>query len=317
MRYLRQMAWLSALLLLLLALAGCAPRVGAGETAASADPDDVVVDLPSIALDVAEDGSLSLGGVSLADVVGQFGLPASIDPSQVQQLTSLGIQHIQIANQPNGLALLVNGVQIPSLGWTAESLADVGSFAPNIPALGTVLPLLTQLGVGVTLNLPVAEGVERAPLQVPATETGAEELAAAQEEFLAGVGTPPQITVPVAYNADGSWTVGGLSSEQWVNLTGQSFWTMLDQTPDQMAVLRNAGITSAELSVDEAGLHISINDRPLPSIDWSGGKLASVITLLQENGMLGGLPIPQELLETLLPIVTSSNVNIRATFPAP
>ncbi|MGL4651059.1 MAG: hypothetical protein ACRC1H_16740 [Caldilineaceae bacterium] len=317
MRYSRLMAWFSVLLLLAVALAGCAPRVGAGETAASAGPDDVVVDLPSIALDVAEDGSLSLGGINLADVVGQFGLPAAIDASQVKQLTDLGIQHIQIANLPNGLALLVNGIQVPSLGWSADTLADIGNLAPNVPALKTVLPLLTQLGVGVTLNLPVAEGVERAPLQVDAASTGAADLAAAQEEFVAGVGEPPLISIPVQYNDDGTWSVMGMTGDQWVNLTGQSFWTMLDQTPDQMAVLRDAGVASAEVSVDATGLHISVNDKPLPSVDWSGGKLASVITLLQENGMLSGLPVPVELIEQFLPIITSSNVSIRATFPAP
>jgi hypothetical protein len=309
------MAWLSVLLMVAVALAGCAPRVGAGETAATAGPDDVVIDLPSIALNVDADGSLSMGDVPLAEVVGQFGVNAEIDPSQVQQLVDLGIQHLQIANQPDGLALLVNGVEVPSLGWSAESLADLGTYAAIIPGIDRILPLITQLGVGVTLNLPVPEGVERAPLVVEATETGAAALAAAQEKFAETVGTIPQVTIPVTYNEDGTWTVNGVSSDVWSSLPGLDFFSQLEQTPAQMKMLMDAGIKTAEVTVDDAGLHITINDQALPSVDWSGGKLAAVITLLQANGMLSGLPVPVELIEQFLPIVTSSNINIIATFP--
>jgi len=323
MRCSRMLGWTTVLLLTLLTLAGCAPRPGAGEAASAAGPTDVVVDLPSIALDVAEDGSLSMAGIVLTDLVGSFGMPTAIalPPDLVQQLAGLGVQHIQIANQPDGLALLINGIEIPSIGWNSESLASVGALAGGMPALSGLLPILTQLGVGVTLNLPVAEGVERAPLAVSASATGAEQLAAAQQEFLAGVGTPPAITIPVIYNSDGTWTVAGLNGDQWIALTGQTFWSGFNLTPEQAQGAAAAGIKTFDVNIDADGLHLVLNDSPLPSFDWSGGKLASLIALLEQNGMLSSLPIPADqldaLLETLLPIVTSSNVNIRATFPAP
>lgn len=317
MRYSRTIAWLSALLLIMVVLAGCAPRVGAGDTARAAGPDDLVVDLPSIALDVAEDGSLSLAGVPLSELGASLGLPAdlALPANLLGPLTGAGVQHLQIVNQPDGLALLVNGIEIPSLGWTAESLAGMGNLMPDQPALSRLLPLLTQLGVGVTLNLPVAEGAERAPLTVDATETGAADLAAAQEEFITTVGTAPQITIPITYNRDGTWTMGGVSGDQWVNLTGQSFWTELNLTPENISAAMAAGIKDFDLNIDADGVHIAINNAALPSIDWSGGKLASVLTLLEDNGMLSALPIPREMLDQLLPILTSADINLHAIMP--
>ncbi len=317
MRYTRTFACLSALLLILVALAGCAPRVGAGETSRAAGPDDLVVDLPSIALDVAEDGSLSLAGIPLADLAGSLGVPAdlALPANLLGPLTSAGVQHLQIVNQPDGLALLVNGIEIPSLGWSGDALAGIGNLMPDQPALARLLPLLTQLGVGVTLNLPVAEGVERAPLTVAATETGAAALAAAQESFVGAVGTVPQITVPILYNSDGTWSMGGISGDELVNLTGQAFWSELNLTPANIQAAAAAGIKTFDLSMDADGVHIAINDAPLPSIDWSDGKLASVLTLLEQNGMLSALPIPRELLDQLLPMLTSADINLHAVMP--
>jgi hypothetical protein len=317
------MVLLSALLLLAAVLTGCAPRIGAGEAAAVAGPDDVVIDLPSIAIDVADDGSISLAGIALGDLTGSLGAPIdlAIPADLLQQLTGLGVQHLQIANQVNGLGVYINGLEIPSIAWTPDSLATLGSLTGDQPALGRLLPLLTNLGVGVTLNLPVPAGAERMPLAVATEASGADELENAQQSFLAGVQNPPQITIPVKYNADGSWTVAGVSGDQWIAITGQDFWENFNLTPEQVSGAMAAGIQNFELQVDSQGVSLMINDNKLPYVDWSGGKLASVIDLLQQAGMLDSLPIEsgmlQTLLDTLLPIVTSSDVSIVATFPAP
>jgi hypothetical protein len=313
---------LLSLLLMMLLLAGCAPRPGAGETAAAAGPQDVVIDLPSLALDVAEDGSVSMGGVNISELAAGFGVPLElpITADQVAMLTSLGIQHIQVANEPDGLALLVNGQALPSLAWSKDELANIAQFAPQMPALAELLPILTQLGIGVTLNLPVAEGVERAPLAVSAEESAAAALASSQDEFVASIGELPTISVPVTYADDGTYTVAGMTGDAWASLTGVDLFASLTQRPEQIDFMQTRGIEQVDVHLDPDGLRIFIDGAALPYVDLSEGKLASVIELAKSTGALNIPGLDAATLDTILgqflPILTSANVDFSLRFPA-
>lgn len=317
-----KVALLLSLLLMILLLAGCAPRPGAGATAAAAGPQDVVIDLPSLALDVADDGSVSLGGVNLADLAAGFGMPLElpITADQVAMLKGLGIQHIQVANEPNGLALLINGQALPSLAWSKDELANIAQFAPQIPALGELLPILTQLGVGVTLNLPVADGVTRAPLAVSAEESAAAALAASQDQFVASIGELPTITVPVTYADDGTYTIAGMTGDAWASLTGLDFFASLTQRPEQIDFMQSRGLERVDVKLDPDGLRIVIDDAALPYVDLSDGKLASVIELAKSTGALNIPGLDAGMLDTILsqflPIITSTNLDLSLRFPA-
>ncbi len=316
----RSILWMTLLLVLLLALAGCAPRPGAGETAAAAPPEAVVVDLPSLALDVATDGSLSMGGVPLADLGAAFGAPLdiSLPADTIAQLASVGVQHIQLVNSPGGLQIFLNGQAIPSIGWNAVLLANAAGLAP-MPALGKVLPILTQLGVGVTLRLPLAEGATAIPLAPVAGDSSAARLAAAQTAFVESVGQPPQITIPVYYAADGTWTVAGLSGEEWQAATGMDFWKKLNLRERDINGAMGLGIKQFTLRLNPEGVHFIVNDTELPYVDWSEGKLASAVDVASDAGLMSSIGVApdalQMLLDTFLPMVTSSNVDIIAHFP--
>lgn len=314
----RLLPWSFALLLVALFLVGCAPRPGAGETVAAAAADAAVVDLPSVALDVAPDGSLSVAGIPVSELSAALGtnLPAAVPAGLVKTLQDYGIQHVQIANNPDGLALIVNGMSLPSFGWTAESLGKVGQLIPQVQGLDKLLPILTQLGVGVTLRLPVAGGAEAIPLAVSAgSEAAAEDLAKAQEAFVTGVQTAPKVEFNLVYEPDGTWTSMGLKSADWANLTGQKLFTDLNYEPNEMALLKMAGITDAFIALNPDGLSIQINDTKLPSIDWSGGKLATLVEFAKSAGVLEMLPIPPEMLDAVLPMLSSADVQLHAQFP--
>lgn len=318
----RSILWLTLLAMLVLALAGCAPRPGAGETAAAASPDAVVVDLPALALDVAEDGSLSTGGIPLASLGAALGAPldVALPADTVAMLSMAGVQHIQIVNSPNGLMFYLNGQAIPSLGWTASLLSNAAGLAP-LPSLGKVLPIVTQLGVGVTLRLPPRQGATPIPLAViTGGDSPAARLAQAQDAFLDTVGEPPHIIIPVQYASDGTWTVAGLSGEDWQSVTGMDFWKMLNLRERDIKGAVGMGIQKFELHADPDGLHFIVNDTELPYVDWSEGKLASAIDVATDAGLLSGVGIDPEtlnmLLDTFLPIVTSADVSIIASFPS-
>lgn len=310
------------LLLVVLALAGCAPRPGAGEAAAKAPADALVVDLPAIAIDFDANGAASIGGIPIADVAASFGVPAElpITAENIAMLTGLGIQHIQLVNLPSGLGIYVNGKQIPSLGWTSETLQQAADTLAGQSALGKLLPIVTQLGVGVTLRFPVAADAKVAPLIVPAAETGAAQLAASQKTFVEGVGSKPVIAIPIKYNLDGSWTAGGFPSETFAATPVGPFLSALNLTPSQIQRDIKAGIKTIQLKLNENGVAIVWNGTELPSLDWSGGKLASVVSLLQDTGVLKNVPgldpaTLQTVLDNALPILTSSDVSLELIFP--
>ena len=311
----------SLLLLAVLALTGCAPRPSAGLTATEAPADALVVDLPSIAIDFAQDGSASVGGIPIADVGASLGMPIElpITADNIAMLSGLGIQHIQLVNEPTGLGIYVNGSQIPSIGWDAEKLQQTASTLAGQSALANLLPVVTQLGIGVTLRFPVPEGATAAPLVVPAAESAAAKLAESQQAFLAEAGSRPTISIPINYNLDGTWTAGGFPSSVLEATPVGPFLSSLTLTPTQIQRDIKAGIKSIDLKLNDQGLAVVWNGTELPSLDWSGGKLASVIEVLQNSGMIDGLGIDpamlQQVIDTALPMLTSSDVSVNMTFP--
>ncbi len=322
--------WLTGLAVAVLVLAGCAPRAMGGQTAAQSGEQDLVVDLPALVIDIDAAGNPSVGNVPLSQL-GQTFAPGMLDslvvPAEtVTFLTESNIQHIQIDNTPTGLLLLVNGQPIPSLKWNGEILTGTGQLVSQlgagVPVLEKFLPLLTNLGIGVIVRFPLAQGAEPIPTYVEGGEA-AMAARAAQEDFLATVGdTPPTIKLPVYYDTDGGWRVGDLSDAEWSNLTGVPFQAARLQ-PAMVANLMNAGITEISLQTDAEGIHLSINGRALPYIGWADGEITHLLTLGEQMGLWNtladsGLNMGEitSMVETMLPVVQSTQTAINVYFPS-
>ncbi|MEX1019069.1 MAG: hypothetical protein WDZ49_05390 [Litorilinea sp.] len=318
---------MSLLLSATIVLAGCGPRATGGELARSAVAEQVVVDLPALVLDVDAAGQVSLGGVSVAEVgglVGQDFSALSFPADTVSFLTASDIQHFQIDNTPDGLLILVNGTPIPSLAWDGESLVATAevleTLGAGIALLDRVLPLVRNLGVGVTIRLPIAEGAEAVPLVVTDSEIAAQAMAA-QQEFLDTVGAPPTFQLVVNYADDGTWSVGDLSQEEWSAIAPIP-WEMLNLDPALIQGASASGIDEVGVATNPEGIFISVNGLVLPHITWADGRINHVINLAAQTGMLdmvlGENPETSALLDTvqsLLPAVQASDVNIRIVFP--
>ena len=321
--------WLLAALAVFAAflLTGCGARAGAGETAAAAGDAALAVDLPALTIDFDSDGAASLGGVPLSS----FGalLPAGLadlklDKATIEQLTAANIQHIQVTTVPSGLLIMVNGEPIPSMRWTDEQLANLGEvvelLGPSVPAaVKAVLPIITDVGVGVALRFPVAQGAEIIPMQVAGDASAAATAQAAQEDFMAEVGVAPVIRIPVVYDIEGNYTVQGISDAEWQALTGAPFGQLkLNAQLVQDAVA--AGITNATVRTDAAGIHIALNGKELPVLGWAEGELNHLIKLAAGAGLLDSTGMDSAavsaLAGALLPVIQSSNVEINVTFPA-
>ncbi|HXF62598.1 MAG TPA: hypothetical protein VNK95_13335 [Caldilineaceae bacterium] len=318
----RTVMLLSLLLVALLVLAGCGPRAGAAAAAPAAES-AVVVSLPALVLDVQPDGSITVGGQSLAQVgamIGQDFSTFTLPADQVQLLTLSNIQHIQIANSPDGLLILVNGQPMPSLAWDGEKLVATAevlqSLGGGIALLDKLLPLIQNLGIGVTIRFPVAEGAELIPLEVTDSET-AQRALELQQEFLNAVGAPPTFQVTINYAADGTWTMGDLTQSDISQVAGMPM-NALNLPPNLIQTASAAGIDTISLYTNPDGIFIAINDRTLPYITWAEGRVNNVLALLEQTGLLGADPNMQvaiETVESLLPAVQASDVRLNINFP--
>jgi hypothetical protein len=320
--------WASLLLVVMLVLSGCAPRAGAGTSAALAtDPTQLVIDLPAIVVDINNDGSPSIGNVPVADL----GRLANVDLSTlavptdwVNYFVSGNIQHIQVNNRADGLLMLVNGQPIPSVAWDGESLQataeTMSAFGVAIPMMEKLLPLVQRLGIGVIVRFPVAAGAETIPLYVEGDATAAAAAKKAQEEFLAAVGSPPRINLPVFYNADGSFAIGDLTDVEWSRLTNTPLYG-LRLNPALIQSLSKSGVKSLTISTDPAGIHVTLNGKMLPTITWGNGELLHLIDVADQM-QLWNLVAPNmnlgEVLATvkeLLPVVQTADFDLNVFFP--
>lgn len=321
--------WATLLLIAALALSACAPRSGQG-TAASAesDPGELVIDLPSIVIDIMADGSPSMGNVPLTQIGGLIPVPLStiaVPGVWVDFMVASNIQHIQVNNTSNGLHLLVNGEAVPSISYDGESLsatADaLSSLGIVIPMIDKLLGLVDQIGIGATVRFPVAAGTAIIPMYVEGNGSAAMAAQAAQEEFLAAVGTPPRVNLPIWYEEDGSFSIGNLTAAEWSALTSGAT-DGLRLGADQISNLTDSGISELSISTDVNGIVIAINGNALPVLDWSGGKATHLLNLATQLGALDMI-VPgmgssgiMATVHDLLPVIQTTDFDLTVHLPA-
>ena len=118
--------WAAITLIAILALSGCAPRVGQGSL--DVDSDQLVIDLPALVLDIGADGSVSIHECYSCRLGfhacrwRRIGFAHQRHDRYVF-MSMANIQHIQVSNTPEGLLLLVNGLSIPSISYDGDSLS--------------------------------------------------------------------------------------------------------------------------------------------------------------------------------------------------
>lgn len=305
---------------------GCGRREGSGAVAAHKDDAALVVDLPALYIDYDNTGTPYVGTVPLAAVGESFGLDLAflqLDPTQLQRITEANIQHIQISMLPNQLLILVNGRVVPSLIWSVDALENaritLAKLLPPIAPVTPLLPVASEMGGGVTLRFPVAPGTAPIALTPATSEPGWQDDQAA---YLAAVGAPPQLTIDVFYQDDGTWRVNGLDAAAW----GESVplpWARLNLDVADIQTLRAADIDQIVIASNREGIFLQINEQPLPHLSWPADELQNVLLLADEGGLFrqlfGDTPTAYSLaatLKRLLPVAQLTEVTLRVHFTA-
>jgi len=248
-----------------------------------------------------------------------------LKPEWIDMLTKANIQHVQVDNLPSGLTLIINGEAIPSFAWDGKSLSEatvtLGKFTAVSPALEKLLPLITNLGIGVIARFPVAQGKEAIPTYITGDASTAAKASKAQKAFMDNVGKAPKINVPIFYNADGSFRIADLSGAEFTTLTGMPL--NLQLPPAVLDNFKQKGISDITLSTNANGLHLSINGNVLPYISWDNGKLNHVLDLAGQMGLWNTLADRgmnpgdiSTMLDKVLPMVTSTDFDIHLIMPS-
>lgn len=323
-------------LIMLFALGGCSTRSGAGETAAgngaqtsspaAAPAPSLLLDLPALVIAYDPDGAPSIGGslpLTSLDALLPPGVISqlTLDAATVQMAVDAGIQHVMVSNTPSGLRLLVNGEPLPALVWDAQSLdnllALLGQADGMAPGLRDLVTTLTDLGIGLVVQLPLADDSTAIPLIAEGEQSNTARAQAGRETFLAHAGAPV-VQIPVYYSELGAWSVQGLTDTQWQALTGLPFG-YVRLNPDLVAGAAAAGIQQVVVWTDADGIHLTIGDQEMPYLRWADGGIYTLVDLLLRLGVLqvavDDPALIDRLLDQWLPALQATELRIVVHFP--
>lgn len=159
---------------------GAAPvelRAAGGKIDAKASPASDPIVQTKLVVNYDAAGTPSVAGLSTADLAAIPGMEAmnglNLDPTLIKNMTDLGIQHISLKTDKDGVLIALNDKQLPSIVWTDEYLqnsAQLFTALNTYPELAQVNALVTELlprlkdaNVELALRFPLAPGAQQLP----------------------------------------------------------------------------------------------------------------------------------------------------------
>ncbi|MBK8045947.1 MAG: hypothetical protein IPK16_01690 [Anaerolineales bacterium] len=313
-----------------------------GKLAETSTNEQLVVDLPAIYIDYDEQGNASISGAAISQLGALLGTDLSAldrTPEQIKQLQDAGVQNILANITPAGLSVYANGQSLLSIAWTPETLANMGDFLgnmddPSAKQIKDLVPVLSNMSVGIVMRIPTAEGAEELPLIADAPDAKqlmADAKAAApaaltallpdnlknMSALLGGLlaGLPP---LKVTFDAAGAGTLEGLAPF----ILSQIPAGAISLPADQLDSIKKLGIQSLTIKNSADGLNLSINGKEMPTILWNRGEFANLATLGIEGGVLKALAnLDDGTLETLqqvadaAPILQTAKLDVTINLP--
>jgi hypothetical protein len=276
-------------------LAGCAVPTAPGQETQPL--------LPRVTVSIDEQGTPSLLGFSLdlvSSLIGQDLSAFSVPPELVQQLMAANIQHLEIVLTGDDIYLFANGQPLPYLSTTEESWQTLGELAAlvGLPIWSTLDSIrnnvLSQFGVQLALQFPVAAGQEPIPLRDPSTLPAVD-----VEAVRAAAGEPGLVMhANVEVGPDGIASVLGLPIAQ------------ID--PTLMATMMAAGIQHFQLETEPEGFYSYLNGQALPRLTWDAER---VVNLLAVYEALYPTDPNASLLGVLGPAIQTSDLELTLFLP--
>lgn len=297
-------------------LAACGPAVMPAAAPETESGETFVVALPRIVVTFDDQGNPGIEGVQLEQIARSlgFGLDLSayrINPYYPAWMKAANIQHVELRQTGDGIALLVNGALMPSLSFQGDSLQRISDISPllgaNGPAIGNLMtkfaPLVQRLGLSIVLKFPMADGAQALPY-------GPADIKLAN---LAAVTTDPSAIVKfeLRYDDQGVPSILGISARD-LQAVGINAAVALD--PNVLAQLQANNVQHIQISTRTNGLFLYVNGSPLPAVAWDGEALGNAVQVWQQ--MNPGVDAQQvELVKTFVPMLGQTDATVLIHFP--
>jgi hypothetical protein len=297
------------LVLIALMVSACGPAMVPDVSPETESGEMFMVALPRIVLDFDQNGVPSILGVTLEDLGKFAGADLStlrIDKTYMDWLASSNLQNIEVRQTGNGIALLANGVLMPHIGWSDDSLAQASQLATFFNIQGEdlikkLMPAVRRLGLNLAVTFPPAAGAEVLALADPNV---AMTKAAPTDE-------PPSalVRIEIKYDDQGVPAILGISAAELASLGIQ---VPVALSMDWVRTLQAYDIQNMELQTRWDGLFIYMNGNVLPNLVWDNALLSSAADLYAEMQ-----PTSQYIdwVKTIVPLIDNADIDVLIHFP--
>jgi len=250
--------------------------------------------LPSIPMKIGADGSATVFGFNIGPI---------LQPAMLQQFQTANVQKLEVRLGYNGIHIYANGQDLPYIRWDADSLVTVQDLVrkmPNLPnadLIANLLPWTRQIGLGVALDLPAAQGAPAVNVSDWKGETTVK-----TETAPAAPTIGPLKLDSLAFDKQGDAKLGSVALSNLAPIK-------LD--PNTLGLLSSLGLDKVAIKTQPNGIDLSINDKPLPSIAYDSAILSRT---LQIAGPLLPDPNLANTLKDVLPKLPGAQLDLAVSF---
>lgn len=323
----KRFGWIVSLLLVtVLVLTACGTRpVPSTSQGEKTSPQEFLIELPRITVNIDEQGTPTVMGMSLADLAKLTGSPMAplqLTPEQVTQFQANNIQHIELLHRGDGLYLFVNSKALPYVKWDQNTLQNAAkmlqTFDPQVNGMHlaewipSLLPMVRSVGLDLVFMIPVKAGATKIEVRPEDQEPPAPAADGAQLPAAAVV------QLPIVYDAAGAPQVIGRGGQMFrpdaaalaqMGLTNLPIYL----TPDTIQSLMRSNVQFITIQSSSAGLQVSVNNDLLPLIGWGEAELANALELAKGTGSVD--PAALDLVAKFAPFIANLDLTIYMEFP--
>jgi len=256
--------------------------------------------LQDLNVGINPDGSVRALGV---DIPGGPLVPVET----LSMLQSANVQQLDVNLREGGVTLGVNGQALPAINWTPAGMGVVSSLASSLGGMsegqvGGLLDLVSDTAVGLSLDVPPADGAEAIEAERVTEATFA--------PVDLGAFAPPAIRAALTVDAQGNVTnIGNISSDMLASvglppiaLPGNVVSILSGLGADQVGIQTNNGMAEVQLD-GETALSLQYDTASLQALLGLVKPLLGVELLNDPN-------ISKILDEQILPLVPGANVDV-------
>jgi hypothetical protein len=258
---------------------------------------------PSVKLVIRENGTANLYGFNVNQVI--------LQPAIIRQMQTANIQRLEARAGYNGIHVYLNGQDMPYIAWNAESTENLQgvirslppTILPNGDLVARLLPWLRTIGLGVKLELPVAQGNRTLNISNWSGETSV------RRETPGETTIGPITIASLVFDENGEAYVEGIPVSELKQMMGTTLPLRLDA--GTLSILNAIGAETFRITTQPNGIDLFLNEKPLPGIAYDSRRLTSMTEVI---GVFIQDPEMLALLNQIVPLLPGADVNVVVSF---